>query len=282
MKLNHLHCSPEGLEATANPSPAAPPKTTPAIERNLAAIQSPNPNRTLPNGHQPGTSPSPLWQAPRLLAGAILAGAALLSSPATAQTTPANDAPSDLQTNDWRWLDGAQQARLSKAFNEVEKALKEAESLTNNAAVDAKLDSAKVGLKRIVLQEVPSVLAKALELLQHDRGEVEALRNKLNEPDLSAEWQEKYRALVSDWQAVIGSLELKIEEIKALEKDLGGFVKGFDQQRQYWRARVRLGQAQTLNAAIASWIRELQELKGRLSTTLEPDKDSLRPKTGID
>jgi hypothetical protein len=280
MKMNHTDCSSKALEATA--SDAAVPKTTTAIERTLAAIQSTHPNRGLRNGHLQRIGPSPLWQAPRLLAGAILAGVALLSSPATAQTTPANDAPSDLQTNDWRWLDEAQQARLSKSFNEVEKALKEAERLTNNAAVDAKLDSAKAGLKRIVLQEVPGVHTKALELLQQDRGEVEALRNKLNEPDLSAEWQEKYRALVSNWQAVIGSLELKIEEIKALEKDLGGFVKSFDEQRQYWRARVRLDQAQTLNAAIASWIRELQDLKGRLSTTLEPDKDTLRPKIGID
>jgi hypothetical protein len=205
---------------------------------------------------------------------------ALMGFTALAQIGTATNLQGDMVTNSWRWIDRTQEVALIKDFDAVRAALEEANALTNNAAVDAKLDEAKAGIKRIAQQEVPSVRTNALELLRQYRGEMDGLRAKINEPGLSAEWVEKYRALVSDWQAVTGTLELKIEEVKALEQDLGGFIKSSDEQRQYWRARMRLHRAEALNTAIAAWLKDLRDLKGRLATTLEPEKESPRPQIG--
>jgi hypothetical protein len=174
------------------------------------------------------------------------------------------------------WIDPELLNRATNQFATVMDFLKRASELTNNVEADKVLDQAQAALHQISQEDLDAMLTGMSTLLQSHRAEAEALRKKSAEPGLSPELARKYAQLAKDWQGVIASLDLKGDEIKAIQNDLGKFLKSFDQERDFWRARIRFASAKVLDQEIGKFIQNLREIRDRLSTSLAQDET---PKT---
>jgi hypothetical protein len=169
------------------------------------------------------------------------------------------------------WLDPDVINRTTNQFAVVMDYLQRAALLTNNVEADKVVNEAQGTIQRISKEDLNTVLTGLQGLIQSDRAEAEAMRKKSTELGLAPELSRKYGQLAKDWQGVIASLDLKADEIKAIQTDLGKAVESFDKERDFWRARARFASAVALNEEIGKFIQNLKEIRDRLNTSLAQD-----------
>jgi cell division septum initiation protein DivIVA len=159
---------------------------------------------------------------------------------------------------------------VTNILGKVEQRLERLNAMTNNAVVDQVLDSAKAELDQLVKVQVPKMVAGVSNALKVNQRGLETARTNAGDTTKPAEYIEKWSRLRDRWQRVLRSLDLQSDEVRGIHADLVKLARTLDEEREYLRELIKVGEAEALSEDLASFIKALASLRDRVAQTLGP------------
>jgi hypothetical protein len=177
-------------------------------------------------------------------------------------------------TNHMRWLDPALMGDVTNSLGKVELRLVRLNALTNNAALDEEINAAKAELDEVIKGQVPKMIAGVSTAVKQNQAGLELARTKAGDTSKSATYIEKWANLRDRWQKILRSLDLQTDEVRAIQTELVKLSQKLDEERDYVREAIRVGEAEALNQELASFVQALAALRDRVAQVLgsEPPK----------